>query len=246
MRRAALFALAFSLGQGENLFSGSCGIRCRQYFLLSGICDTRCRQCFLLFWRCGIRYRQCLLLSAVCGIRYRQCLLILALWYSVPERASYGTEYAFGAQNRLLGYATHFQRHSVQKTGVSGTEGIFGAQNSLPWYAAHHGYSVQPPSLVRNRSLGAKKGHHRNNTKKTGQILRLVLFSSGGWTRTNDLRVMSPTSYQLLYPAMFGNTKVGISFEFTKFFSLLLQILRSAARFLPAPRLFSSAEELSH
>ena len=107
MRRAALFALAFSLGQGENLFSGSCGIRCRQYFLLSGICDTRCRQCFLLFWRCGIRYRQCLLLSAVCGIRYRQCLLILALWYSVPERASYGTEYAFGAQNRLLGYATH-------------------------------------------------------------------------------------------------------------------------------------------
>ena len=69
----------------------------------------------------------------------------LALWHSVPERASYGTEYAFGAQNRLLGYATHFQRHSVQKTGVSGTEGIFGAQNSLPWYAAHHGYSVQPP-----------------------------------------------------------------------------------------------------
>ena len=185
------------------------------------------------FWLCGIRYRQCS--SPFCR-----------LWHSVPERAFYGTEYACRAQNRLLGYATHFQRHSVQKTGVSGTEGIFGAQNSLPWYAAHHGYSVQPPSLVRNRSLGAKKGHHRNNTKKTGQILRLVLFSSGGWTRTNDLRVMSPTSYQLLYPAMFGNTKVGICFEFAKFFSLLLQILRSAARFLPVPRLFSAAEELSH
>ena len=81
---------------------------------------------------------------------------------------------------------------------------------------------------------------------KKGQILRLVLFSSGGWTRTNDLRVMSPTSYHLLYPAMFGNTKVGISFEFAKFFSLLLQILRSAARFLPVPRLFSAAEELRH
>ena len=90
-------------------------------------------------------FRTGLLFSGSCGIRYRQCLLILALWHSVPERASYGTEYAFGAQNRLLGYATHFQRHSVQKTGVSGTEGIFGAQNSLPWYAAHHGYSVQPP-----------------------------------------------------------------------------------------------------
>ena len=27
-------------------------------------------------------------------------------------------------------------------------------------------------------------------------------FSSGGWTRTNDLRVMSPTSYRLLYSAV--------------------------------------------
>ena len=38
------------------------------------------------------------------------------LWYSahsVPERASCGTEYACGAQNRLLWYAAHFQRHSV-------------------------------------------------------------------------------------------------------------------------------------
>ena len=39
-------------------------------------------------------------------------------------------------------------------------------------------------------------------TNKTGQILRLVLFSSGRRTRTSGLRVMSPTSYQLLYPAM--------------------------------------------
>ena len=29
-----------------------------------------------------------------------------------------------------------------------------------------------------------------------------ILFSSGGRTRTSGLRVMSPTSYQLLYPAM--------------------------------------------
>ena len=34
------------------------------------------------------------------------------------------------------------------------------------------------------------------------------LFSSGDWTRTSDLWVMSPTSYQLLHPALFGNTKV--------------------------------------
>jgi hypothetical protein len=29
------------------------------------------------------------------------------------------------------------------------------------------------------------------------------LLSSGGPTRTDDLRVMSPTSYQLLHPAMY-------------------------------------------
>ena len=103
----------------------------------------------------------------------------LALWHSVPERAFYGTEYACRAQNRLLGYATHFQRHSVQKTGVSGTEGIFGAQNSLLWYATHHGYSVQPPSLVRNRSLDAKKGHHRNNTKKQDKSCDLSCLVAG-------------------------------------------------------------------
>ena len=37
-------------------------------------------------------------------------------------------------------------------------------------------------------------------------------FRSGRWTRTTDLRVMSPTSYQLLYPAMFGTAKVAIFF----------------------------------
>ena len=40
-------------------------------------------------------------------------------------------------------------------------------------------------------------------SKKRGQILRLVLYGSGGRTRTCGLRVMSPTSCQLLYPAMY-------------------------------------------
>ena len=46
------------------------------------------------------------------------------LWHSahsVPEKASCGTEYARGAQNRLLWYAAHFQGHSVRRTGFSGT-----------------------------------------------------------------------------------------------------------------------------
>ena len=58
----------------------------------------------------------------------------LALWHSVPERAFYGTEYAFGAQKGFLGYATHFQRPSVLKTGFWGTEGIFGTGNALLRY----------------------------------------------------------------------------------------------------------------
>ena len=56
--------------------------------------------------------------------------------HSVPERASCGTEYARGAQNRLLWYAAHFQGHSVLKKGSCGTEGIFGAQNRLLWYGS--------------------------------------------------------------------------------------------------------------
>ena len=43
-----------------------------------------------------------------------------------------------------------------------------------------------------------------------------LLFSSGGRTRTYDLRVMSPTSYRLLYSAMWI-AKVGTFFEIPKF-----------------------------
>ena len=40
-------------------------------------------------------------------------LFSVSLKTSVPERASYGTEYAFGVKKGFLGYATRFQRHSV-------------------------------------------------------------------------------------------------------------------------------------
>ena len=56
------------------------------------------------------------------------------LRHSVPERASYGTEYAFGAQKGFLGYATRFQKPSVLKTGFSGTGEIFGTENALLRY----------------------------------------------------------------------------------------------------------------
>ena len=54
------------------------------------------------------------------------------------------TEYARGAKNRLLWYATHFQGHSVRRTGFSGTGVIFGTGNRLLWYAARfQGHSVR-------------------------------------------------------------------------------------------------------
>ena len=34
-------------------------------------------------------------------------------------------------------------------------------------------------------------------------LFQFINFSSGNWTRTSDLRVMSPTSYLLLYPAIY-------------------------------------------
>ena len=55
-----------------------------------------------------------LFLSGVCCLRCRQCSPFSgSLKNSVPERASSGTEYARGAKNRLLWYATHLQKHSV-------------------------------------------------------------------------------------------------------------------------------------
>ena len=166
MRRAALFALAFSLGQGENLFSGSCGIRCRQYFLLSGICDTRCRQCFLLFWRCGIRYRQCLLLSAVCGIRYRREPSMVRNMRAVLKTGSWGTRRIFrGIRCKKQAFPVQ-KGYSVRRTASRGTRRIMDIRCS-------------PPSLVRNRSLDAKKGHHRNNTKKQDKSCDLSCLVAG-------------------------------------------------------------------
>ena len=76
--------------------------------------------------------------SGTCGIQCRQCSpLFWHLQNSVPERASYGTEYACRAKKGFLRYATHFLKPSVLKTGFWGTEGIFGTGNALLRYATH-------------------------------------------------------------------------------------------------------------
>ena len=80
---------------------------------------------------------------AACSAAAATCL---SVWHSVPERATYGTEYACRAQKGFLWYATHFQKHSVLKTGFYGTEEIFGAKNSLLWYATHLQRPAEQPT----------------------------------------------------------------------------------------------------
>ena len=46
----------------------------------------------------------------------------LALYHSVPETPSYGTELTLGVKKGFLWYATRFQKPSVLKIGFSGTE----------------------------------------------------------------------------------------------------------------------------
>ena len=82
----------------------------------------------------GIRYR-----SAGCAVVARW----LGGWHSVPERATYGTEYACRAQKGFLGYATHLQRPAEQPTPQTvdspcRTGRIFSARNSTRSEVSRH------------------------------------------------------------------------------------------------------------
>ena len=151
MRRAALFAPDSSLGQGENLFSGSCGIRCRQCFLIFGFVILVASNAFSF----------------------------LALWYSLQAMLfSFLPFVAFGTGEGLLRYGIRI-RCSKQAPGVRDAfSEAFGAKNRLLRYGRDIRYQ-KPPSLVRNRSLDAKKGHHRNNTKEQDKSCDLSCLVAG-------------------------------------------------------------------
>ena len=70
---------------------------------------------------------------------------------------------AFGVKNRRFRYGRNI-RCSEQPPVVRDASWIFG---------------TAPPSLVRNRSLDAKKGHHRNNTKKQDKSCDLSCLVAG-------------------------------------------------------------------
>ena len=61
-------------------------------------------------------------------------------------------------------------------------------------------------SLFRGLFIDHKRPLHSSLTEVKESVKsinqRTFFFSSGSWTRTNDLQVMSLTSYRLLYPAM--------------------------------------------
>ena len=126
MRRATLFALASSF-LAAVVFAAGNAFSFLVFVIVAAsnafsfwLCGTRCRQCSSHFGFVVLAAGNAFSFFGVVAFAAGNAFSFLALWHSVPERAFYGTEYAFGAQNRLLWYATHFQRHSVQKTGVSG------------------------------------------------------------------------------------------------------------------------------
>ena len=97
-----------------------------------------------------------------------QLVTVCHVWmYSVPEKASSGTEYACRAQKGFLWYATRFQKPSVLKTGFWGTEGIFGTRNPLLRYGAgFHVYRERPPGVpneAEERGSGSEIGDFAKN-----------------------------------------------------------------------------------
>ena len=122
--------------------------------------------------------------------------LPLCVWHSVPERATYGTEYACRAQKGFLGYATHFQRNSVLKIGFYGTEEIFGAKNSLLWYATHFQSAVPKAALA---APDASSVRETATARGTLERANLLIFSGwlflclSFWRHFGDLGPFLPT-----------------------------------------------------
>ena len=73
------------------------------------------------------------------------------------------------------------------------------------------------------RPLHSSMTEVKESVKSINQ--RTFFFSSGSWTRTNDLQVMSLTSYRLLYPAMcIFIFLISILFYKDRYFILIYQI----------------------
>ena len=104
---------------------------------------------------------------------------------SVPERASWCTEWTRGTVEGLLVYATRFQRLSVQKTGAFGTEEIFGTKNPLLRYGIDTHF---------RRALHRKQPPRLSEKSASQSAIGLLGHSGRGRTnRRGTFRTGSPT-----------------------------------------------------
>ena len=118
------------------------------------------------------------------------------LRHSVPERASYGTEYAFGAQNGFLWYATHFLKLSVLKTGFSGTGEIFGTENALLWYGMNRTRLLRSVFWLEDAAITNNPAHpnpiNSPNHAKTHQLHKSHLLRKNSPTTSNSPNPQKP------------------------------------------------------
>ena len=80
--------------------------------------------------------------------------------------------------------------------GCSGVSGVGLHTTPTPLHTI--GYAVATLASIHNIEASRLP-----QLPKKEETLSDFLYGSGGRTRTSGLRVMSPTSYQLLYPAMY-------------------------------------------
>ena len=74
--------------------------------------------------------------------------------------------------------------------------------NGVKWDKENRAYLTEFGNLFFDLMFSVSNTYKNETAQKKGRILRFVLFSSGGRTRTSDLWVMSPTSCQLLHSAI--------------------------------------------
>ena len=125
MRRAALFALASSLGQGggKTSFLAAVAFVAGNAFSF-WLCGTRCRQCLLISGFVVLVAGNALLLSAVCGIRYRRGPSMVRNMRAVLKKASWGTRRIFrGIRCKKQAFPVRTE-YSVLRTASCGTRRI--------------------------------------------------------------------------------------------------------------------------
>ena len=118
---------------------------------------------------------------------------------------------------QLLGRVSYIKKKHPVRNAFFGCGGwtwtarscIFSAEKMLRsarrlWQSAGLSFTTASPFELFARGL-IPLGRVSYIKKK--HPVRNAFFGCGGWTWTNDLRVMSPTSYQLLHPAIFNLTQ---------------------------------------